>query len=108
MLSHATYGAESGPTVLVLDGPGSRGLARAAAPAAEALGIRPIAPARPGFRGSPPAPGRRIADLVPDVLALVDGPFGILAQSGGTPYALARGAPERGAGRALVGALPAR
>src|SRR3954454_17969765 len=105
MLSHGTYGAESGPTVLVLDGPGSRGLARAAAPAAEALGLRLIAPARPGFRGSPPAPGRRIADLVPDVLALVDGPFGILAQSGGTPYALALAASERVTGVAFVGAI---
>ena len=50
-------------------------------------------------------PGRRIADFVPEALALVDGPFGILAQSGGTPYALALAASERVTGVAFVGAI---
>jgi pimeloyl-ACP methyl ester carboxylesterase len=104
-LSYGAYGADRGPTVLVLDGPGSRGLARAAAPTAAALGIRLIAPDRPGFRDSTRVPGRRIADFVPDALALVDGPFGILSQSGGTPYALALAASERVTGVAFVGAI---
>src|SRR5688500_8520236 len=51
-LTYATFGAAEGPLVVVLDGPGSRGLARAAAPAAQRLGLRLVAPDRPGFAGS--------------------------------------------------------
>src|SRR5262249_22766514 len=43
-LSYATLGAPEGPLVVVLDGPGSRGLARAAGPVAARLGIRLAAP----------------------------------------------------------------
>src|SRR4051812_46963736 len=48
-LSYSSYGADHGPCVLVLDGPGSRGLALAAAPAAASMGVRLVAPDRPGF-----------------------------------------------------------
>jgi pimeloyl-ACP methyl ester carboxylesterase len=110
-LSYGAYGADRGPTVLVLDGPGSRGLARAAAPAALELGIRLIAPDRPGFGDSTRVPGRRIADFPADALALADAVgaerFGILSQSGGTPFALAvaAAAPGRVTGVSFVGAI---
>jgi pimeloyl-ACP methyl ester carboxylesterase len=110
-LSYGAYGADSGPTVLVLDGPGSRGLARAAAPTAAELGLRLIAPDRPGFGDSTRVPGRRISDFPADALALADAVgaerFGVLAQSGGTPFALAvaAAAPDRVTGVSFVGAI---
>jgi len=92
-LGHGRYGAADGPVVVVLDGPGSRGLGRAAARAAQELGVTLLVPDRPGFGASTPAPGRSIADVGEDLLALVRSlgitRFGILGQSGGTPYALA-------------------
>ena len=100
-LGYTTYGADSGPLVVVLDGPASRGLARASAPAAAGLGIRLVAPDRPGVRASTPAPDRGIADWPSDHAALLDAlgaqRAGILSQSGGTPYAVAAAAvlPER-------------
>jgi pimeloyl-ACP methyl ester carboxylesterase len=92
-LGYGLYGAESGPVVVVLDGPGSRGLGRAASLAAGPLGLMLLVPDRPGFAESSPAPDRAIPDVAADVLAVLDAlgieRFGILAQSGGTPYALA-------------------
>jgi pimeloyl-ACP methyl ester carboxylesterase len=58
-LSYGVLGDPDGAaTVVVLDGPGSRGLARAAGPAAAERGLRLIAPDRPGFGRSTPRPGR--------------------------------------------------
>jgi len=111
-LSYGVVGDPDGAaTVVVLDGPGSRGLARAAGPAAAERGLRLIAPDRPGFGRSTPRPGRTFADVAADVLALADAlgatRFGLLAQSGGTPYALAlaAAAPARVTGLALAGGL---
>jgi pimeloyl-ACP methyl ester carboxylesterase len=107
-MTFAELGAAGGePTVVVLDGPGSRGLARAADAAAEELGVRLLAPDRPGFMGSTPLPGRTFADVARDVLALAPERFALLAQSGGTPYALAVAemAPERVAKLAFVGGI---
>jgi pimeloyl-ACP methyl ester carboxylesterase len=111
-LSYAVYGdPEAVTTVLVLDGPGSRGLARGAADAAGRLGLRLIAPDRPGFLGSSPHPGRTFASVAADVLALADHVgaerFGLLSQSGGTPYALtlAGMAADRVTGLAFVGGI---
>jgi pimeloyl-ACP methyl ester carboxylesterase len=110
-LSYATFGDGDGPWVVVLDGPGSRGLARAAAPTAIALGLRLVAPDRPGFFASSDAPGRGIADWPADHAALLDAldaeRAGVLGQSGGTPYALAATAalPARVTALALVGAV---
>jgi pimeloyl-ACP methyl ester carboxylesterase len=92
-LSYGLYGADEGPLVVVLDGPGSRGLGRVmSAPAAE-LGVRLLVPDRPGFGDSTAASGRSIVDVGGDLLALARSlevrRFGIVAQSGGTPYALA-------------------
>lgn len=110
-LSYATYGAVDGPLVVVLDGPGSRGLARAAAPIAATMGVRLAAPDRAGFGSTSPAPGRGIADWPADHAALLDAlgaeRAGLLGQSGGTPYALAAAGAlrERTAAVALIGAL---
>src|SRR4051794_6517972 len=111
-LTYAVLGDEhAGDTIIVLDGPGSRGLARAAALAAERLGIRLVAPDRPGFGGSTPQPGRRFRDVAVDLLELADAPraetFGVLGQSGGTPYALAlaAAAPDRVRRVTFTGAL---
>jgi|1186.fasta_scaffold63570_2 pimeloyl-ACP methyl ester carboxylesterase len=110
-MSFARLGERDGPVVVVLDGPGSRGLARAAAGAAESLGLTLIAPDRPGFGGSPSGGEQTIADVCRDLLALVDAlgvrRFGILGQSGGTPYSLglAAAAGDRCTGVALTGAV---
>ncbi len=95
-LSYATLGARHGPLVVVLDGPGSRGLARAASASALQLGLRLVAPDRPGFGHSTQVDGDRIAAWPADHAALLDAlgvrRAGIVAQSGGTPYALAAAA----------------
>jgi pimeloyl-ACP methyl ester carboxylesterase len=112
-LSYATYGAaaEDAPLVVVLDGPGSRGLARAAAPIAGSLGIRLAAPDRAGFGSTTPVPQRGIAEWPADHAALLDAlgaeRAGLLTQSGGTPYALAAAGalPERTVAVGLIGAL---
>lgn len=110
-LSYALLGAAGGPAVVVLDGPGSRGLARAAADSAAEHGIQLVAPDRPGFFDSSPVPGRTIGDWAADHAALLDAlgieRAGILAQSGGTPYALTAAAalPERTTALAFTGPL---
>jgi pimeloyl-ACP methyl ester carboxylesterase len=110
-LGYGLYGASDGPLVLVLDGPGSRGLARAMASPAAQLGIKLLAPDRPGFGCSTPVPERSIATVSGDLLALVDHlgfrRFGLVAQSGGTPYALAvaAAAGDRVTGLAFIGGL---
>jgi pimeloyl-ACP methyl ester carboxylesterase len=97
--------------VVVLDGPGSRGLGRALTAAATSLDLTLLVPDRPGFGNSTAAPGRSIADVGADLLALVQSlevaRFGIVAQSGGTPYALALGAAAKGSvtGLSFVGAI---
>src|SRR3954451_16682698 len=110
-LGHLLLGAPAGPAVIVLDGPGSRGLARAASAAAAQAGIPLVAPDRPGFSGSSPTATKTFAGVATDLIALADAlgldHFGILGQSGGTAYALAL--PAAGAGRvtgvAFCGAL---
>jgi pimeloyl-ACP methyl ester carboxylesterase len=110
-LSWTAFGAQDGPVVLVLDGPGSRGMPRAASRTAAGLGIRLVAPDRPGFGGSDPAPVRSHQATADDLVALMDAlghdRFGILAQSGGTPFALgvAAAAGDRVSGLAFVGAV---
>ena len=110
-LAYGLYGAADGPLIVVLDGPGSRGLGRAAASRAETLGLTLLVPDRPGFGQSTPAPARSITGVALDLLALVhslDAPrFGIVAQSGGTPFALALAAAGGDAvtGLAFVGAI---
>jgi pimeloyl-ACP methyl ester carboxylesterase len=110
-IGYALYGAHDGVLVMVLDGPGSRGLGRAMSPSAARLGIKLLVPDRPGFGRSTPTKRGLFAEVANDLLALVDllafRRFGIVAQSGGTPYALALAAAggERATGLAFVGAV---
>src|SRR5580698_11625960 len=110
-LSYLLAGSDSGPVVTVLDGPCSRGLGRALGRTGRELGIRLVVPDRPGCHGSTRKPGRTVADWPADHLALMDGlgvdRFGIVTQSGGTPYgiAVAGAVPERVAAHSLLGAL---
>ncbi len=110
-LSYLLAGADSGPVVTVLDGPCSRGLGRALAATARELGIRLVIPDRPGCHGSTPKPGRTVADWPADHLGLMDAlgvdRFGIVTQSGGTPYgiAVAGAVPERVTAHSLLGAM---
>jgi pimeloyl-ACP methyl ester carboxylesterase len=110
-LGYGLYGAHDGPLVAVLDGPGSRGLGRAMAPTAVRLGIKLLLPDRPGFGRSSVTPTGSFGDVSEDLLALVDRlgfrRFGVIAQSGGTPYALALAAAagDRVTGLAFIGGM---
>jgi pimeloyl-ACP methyl ester carboxylesterase len=63
---------------------------------AGARGLRYVQIARPGYEGSTPRPGRRVADVAPDVAAVVDWlgarEFVSIGMSGGGPHALASAA----------------
>ncbi len=111
-LAYAEYGPPNGYPVLYCHGfPSSRLEAQLWQPAADALGVRVIAPDRPGYGCSDPCPGRTLADFAGDAVVLLDrlgvAQAGVLGISGGGPYALAllALAPERVARTALVGAL---
>jgi pimeloyl-ACP methyl ester carboxylesterase len=71
-------------------------------------GLRIVQAARPGYEGSTPGPGRTVADVVPDVIAVLDaigaGEFVSIGFSGGGPHTLACGAlaPGRCLGTASV------
>ena len=92
VLGYLELGDAGGAPVLALDGPGSRALAKAAAPAAERAGVRLVAPDRPGFLDSAPAPDRTILDWANDAIELADElgleRFGLLAQSRARPSRL--------------------
>jgi pimeloyl-ACP methyl ester carboxylesterase len=76
--------------------------------AAAALGLRTICYSRPGYGGSTPRPGRRVADAAADVRDVLDQlsvtEFWTLGWSGGGPHALACAAllPERCRAAALL------
>lgn len=61
--------------------------------AALRLGFRVLTPGRPGYGGSTPHPGRSVADVAPDIAALLDSlgiaDFVTMGWSGGGPHALA-------------------
>jgi len=92
-LSYACFGIEDGPTVVVLDGAGSRMQARAAHKIAERVGVRLIAPDRPGFGRSSPDPSGTLLTFADDVTALTTAlnieRLGMWCQSAGAPFALA-------------------
>jgi len=93
-LGYAEYGDPAGWPLMFFHGtPGSRVMARFAAPQARALGIRLIAPERPGFGLSDWQPQRRLLDWAADVEALANhlhlGRFAVAGVSGGGPYVMA-------------------
>jgi pimeloyl-ACP methyl ester carboxylesterase len=103
-----------GPAVFALHGtPGSRLLWRGLVEDAEARGIRLVGYDRPGYGGSDPHPGRRVADAAGDVTAIADAlgldRLAVEGGSGGGPHALACAAllPERVVATAcLAGVAP--
>jgi pimeloyl-ACP methyl ester carboxylesterase len=95
-LAYAEWGDPQGSAVFYCHGfPGSRLEARLGDRPAQGLGIRLIAPDRPGFGASPPCADRRLSDWPADLAVLADalgiGRFDLLGVSGGAPYALACG-----------------
>lgn len=111
-LAWLALGDPGGRPVLYFHGfPGSRLEGRLAADAARKLGLRLLAPDRPGFGESTYQPGRTIGAWAVDVAELADRlgleRFSVVGVSGGGPYALACAAriPERLREVALVGAL---
>jgi pimeloyl-ACP methyl ester carboxylesterase len=111
-LGFAVFGAPEGDPVFYSHGfPGSRLEAAFSAEAAVRLGLRIIAPDRPGYGLSDIEPRRTICDWPADVAALADHlgieRFGLLGVSGGAPYALACAAllPQRITAAAIVAGL---
>jgi pimeloyl-ACP methyl ester carboxylesterase len=87
-------GAPDGPAVVAHHGsPGSARLFRTEVESAARRGLRLIAYDRPGFGGSSPHDGRRVADAAADVAAILDAlgaeRFATYGLSGGGPHALA-------------------
>jgi pimeloyl-ACP methyl ester carboxylesterase len=111
-LGLAEYGDPHGRPLLYFHGfPASRLEAALTDEAAARLGIRIIAPDRPGIGLSDFQPGRLIGDWPADVAELADalglGCFAVLGVSGGGPYALACAAiiPGRLSAVGIVGGL---
>lgn len=93
-LGYAEYGDSKGWPLMFFHGtPGSRVMARFAAPQARKLGVRLIAPERPGFGLSDLQVQRRLVDWPKDVAELADflklERFAVVGISGGGPYAAA-------------------
>jgi pimeloyl-ACP methyl ester carboxylesterase len=87
-------GAPGGPALVTHHGsPAAGRFYRPELESAEARGLRLIAFDRPGFGGSTPNPGRSIADVAADVVAILDAlgvdRFATYGSSGGGPHALA-------------------
>jgi pimeloyl-ACP methyl ester carboxylesterase len=108
-LAYSEFGSPTGRPVIYCHGfPSSRREAMLLHEAALDVNARIIAPDRPGYGDSDPAPERGIADWSDDVALLADrlklGKFGLIGVSGGGPYALACAAriPERLNGCALI------
>lgn len=93
-LGYAEFGDRDGSPVVDCHGfPGSRLEARLTDAAALGLGLRIVAPDRPGYGRSDYQPHRCLADWPRDVVALADAlgssRFAVLGVSGEGPYALA-------------------
>src|SRR6266700_7564402 len=106
------YGDPTGAPVIFCHGwPSSRTMAQLADEPARSLGVRIIAPARPGISGSSMQLDRKLSDWPSLVERLADdlelGECRILAISGGAPYAYATAVaiPERVRAIAIVGGV---
>jgi pimeloyl-ACP methyl ester carboxylesterase len=92
-LAYAEYGDPSGQPVLFFHGIPSSRLMHPDADISKQLGVRLIAPDRPGFGRSDPKPGRTLLDWTYDVEALADslslGQFTVVGPSGGGPFVAA-------------------
>jgi len=104
-----TAGPEDGLPLVVHEGtPMGLVLNNRLGNAAGGRGLRIVQAARPGYEGSTPQPGRTVADVVPDVIAVLDAigadEFVSIGFSGGGPHTLACAAlaPGRCLGTASV------
>jgi pimeloyl-ACP methyl ester carboxylesterase len=93
-LGYAEYGKPDGAPILLFHGtPGSRLMLRVTDAPARSLGVRVIAPDRPGYGLSDRQSGRRLLDWPDDLAALADSlrieRFAVAGISGGGPYTLA-------------------
>jgi len=93
-MGYAEYGAAGGEPVFALHGtPGSRFMFRLAHARAGELGLRLIAPERPGYGLSTPQRPRSLTGWARDIGELADrlglGRFAVVGISGGGPYAAA-------------------
>ncbi len=109
VLSYMQFGAPEGLPVFGFHGtPGSRFMFRLADEPARRMGVRIIAPERPGFGVSTFQRNRTLSDWARDVIALANelglDRFGVAGVSGGGPYAAACAAllPDRVTAAALV------
>jgi pimeloyl-ACP methyl ester carboxylesterase len=89
-----TTGPEDGFPLVVHGGtPSGLVVNTRVAEAAAERGLRYVEAARPGYEGSTPRPGRRVADVADDVAAVLDalgaGQFVSIGMSGGGPHTLA-------------------
>jgi pimeloyl-ACP methyl ester carboxylesterase len=113
-LTFSATGAAHGHPVLYLHGAIGSPLRRSPAleEAIARLGLRYVMVNRPGFGGSDPCPGRRVADFARDVEDLADAlgyaRISIVGVSAGGPYALACAwaLPDRVAAAAVVSTVP--
>ena len=116
VIEYLTAGPEDGLPLVVHEGtPVGLSLNTRLAGAAVERHLRVVLAARPGYEDSTPRPGRTVADVVPDVIAVLDeigaGEFVSIGFSGGGPHTLACAAlaPGRCLGSASVaGAAPYR
>ncbi|MGA3021270.1 MAG: alpha/beta hydrolase [Thermoplasmata archaeon] len=95
-------GDPHGRPIFFLHGtPGSRLLYDRQVQDARRRGVRFVGYDRPGYGGSTPKPGRRVADGATDVISIADAlgldRFAVYGHSGGGPHALACGtlSPQR-------------
>ena len=93
-LGYAERGSATGAPLFFFHGtPGARTVLPAADPIAESVGVRIIAPERPGYGLSSSCPSRTIGSWADDVAALANhlgiDRFSVAGASGGGPYALA-------------------
>lgn len=98
-LAYTEYGSPDGTPVLVFHGtPGSRRLAKLFDDAARSHGIRLLAFDRPGYGLSSPWPERTVRDTARIVTPVLDDAgidtAGVVAFSGGAPYAFVRAATQ--------------
>lgn len=92
-ITYAEYGYSDGSPVLFLHGtPGSRRLGELLETAARENDVRVLAPDRPGYGCSSPWPKRSIRDAAEFIIPVLDDAnvqtAGIIAFSGGSPFAL--------------------
>ncbi|MFC4245953.1 alpha/beta fold hydrolase [Natribaculum luteum] len=92
-IAYAEYGRPDGVPVVFLHGtPGSRRLGALLGTAAQENGVRVLAPDRPGYGRSSPWPNRSVCDAAEFITPVLDDAdvqtAGLIAFSGGGPYAL--------------------